>query len=177
MKDLSLLLATLLIAGCAKPQVSFTPVPSDDGIEFHTALINANGLLHITVWEKESRKTLWDVNLNYFPGPVLQYGQVPPTFLAFNGVRNFAKQTYPPDGVPSDIPIEKVICVCLEYQYDRFVPSCASQFYAFRLEPDGGITNFGKQPGPSAEHRADIYDSAEQRSPRCPPQGVGSPER
>ena len=145
-----LILATLLLTGCGVPQVSFKPQKKADGIQFHIGLKNANGLLRLKLWEKDTRKTLWDINLNYYPGPILKYGDVPSNFTTFNGAGNSAKQNYPADAAPAPIPVGKDICVCIDYQYDASMAACtSSKCYAFRLEPDGTIVDLGEQPFPS----------------------------
>ena len=52
--------------------VLFSPTMKDGELEFQVALKHSNGLLRLIVWEKESRKTLWNVGLNYFPGPSIR---------------------------------------------------------------------------------------------------------
>ncbi len=125
-KSKTIVLFILLLAGCGSPQVSFAPKIEPEGIAFHIALQNANGFLRMMLWEKDTRKTLWDINLNYYSGPVLKYGEVPARFTTYNGGRNSAKQNYPKIVVPRPIPVGKDILVYLDYQYDGFFEASAS---------------------------------------------------
>ena len=109
----------------------------DGGVDFLFDYKNVNGLLHMQIWGKESRAILWDVNLNYYAGDKLKYGEVPSEFLTFNGVENYARQRYPLNNkAPEAIPLDKEIYIRLEYQYDEFISPCvASLCYVVKIKP------------------------------------------
>ena len=142
-----------------QPAALFSPTMKDGEVEFHIALKNARGFLRLIVWEKESKKTLWNVGLNYFPGPSIKYGDVPRNFKALSGLKHSAKQDFPDGVAPSPIPKGKIIHVCLDYQFDMFLtPSSRLEFFAFRVEPNGDITDIGKIPHPGWGQMADFFD-------------------
>jgi hypothetical protein len=171
----ALLIASLMLAGCGKPHVTFLPQKTQSGLEFHLNLKNVNGLLRTTFWEGENQKTLWDVNLNYFPGPILKYGELPADFTTFNGDTDSARQDHPKTLGALPIPAETIVYVQVGYQYDEFISACASdKIYAFQLTKDGSVINMGEQVRLPEGQYADIWKRPQQNpggdSQRAAPQ-------
>ena len=152
-----LFLVSLLFAGCSPPpEISFVPKRAVGGLEFHIDLENINGLTRIKLWEKDTRKILWDVRMNYYRGQIVRYGDIPSNFTAFNGRRSSARQSYPVKGRPSSIPVGKDIFVYLTYQYDtRTAASGSARCYAFQVRADGAVIDLGRQPFPSEDEWPD----------------------
>ena len=109
----------------------------DGNIDFHFDYINANGLLNMRVWEKDSRMLLWNIRLN-FKGNILKYGEVP---IDIDSPANSARQIYPENGQPPKlIELGKEYYVDICYRHDDFMSACASDvFYVFRIGPDGFV--------------------------------------
>ncbi len=153
----------LVLQGCGEPQVEIIPIKDGNDIEFQFKHKNINGLIHLTLWEKDTRKTLWDINLRYYSGDILKYGEVPKNFIKFNERKDSALQYFPKDNEPPiKIPIEKTIYVYLQFQYDTFISSNAgSKFCAFIIRNNGELQILNITYPPSDEW-PDIFKSAEQ---------------
>ena len=110
----------------------------DGSIDFLFDYKNIGGLLHMRIWEKDSHTLLWEINLNYYAGDKLKYGEVPSGFLTFNGVRNYARQEYPLNNKPPEaIPVDEEIYVIINYQYDEYLVPCTSSVnYMFKIKPE-----------------------------------------
>lgn len=168
MKALPIISVTLiLLVGCSPtPEVSFKPEVAPDGLQFELGSKNVNGFSKALFWEKDSGKMLWDVDLKYFPGPTLKYGELPSGFTTFGGNRGSAEQRYPQDAAAVPIPMNKVIYVRLGYQYDHFVgASSGTSHFAFQLDNDGTITDFGEQPYRLRKQEANAIEEAKSSSP------------
>jgi hypothetical protein len=112
------------------PHCSTTARQRGSDTEFDIATRGINGLLGLRIWRADTRETLWDVNLNYYPGPKLAYGEVPADFETFNGAQNSARQNFPPDDQkPMTLPINSQLFVEVDCQYDHFISAACRCFY------------------------------------------------
>lgn len=145
---------TILIFGCKSSKLSFTPEMKNNQCEFHFGYNNVNGLLSLMIWEKDTRSLLWEIDLNYYQGSILKYGEIPSGYSTFNNApERSAMQKFPADLLPPrTIPTEKDIWVCIDYQYDSFLSACSSsKYFSFRLNTDGTLTNIGEQAPPALD--------------------------
>ena len=166
MKNPLFLFALLcLLCGCGSPELTFTPgIEANGHVAFRLGLENADGFLRMMLWEKKSRRTLWDINLNYYRGPVLKYGEIPSRFVTYRGSRHSAWQKYPKTGLPQPIPTGKDILVYIDYTYEGPLGySASAKIFAFRLEADSSVVNLGEQPYPSRGEWPDIFKFGEDR--------------
>ena len=103
-------------------KVSLSARQNEGRTEFEISTRRINGLLHLSLWRAGSRELLWSVNLSYYHGPRLLYGDVPKGFSSFNGAPQNAKQSFPADGTkPSPLPPDSTLFMSLIYQYDSFL--------------------------------------------------------
>lgn len=109
----------------------------DGGIDFLFDYKKVNGLYGMRVWEKDSRTLLWGIEVHYFKGDKIKYGEVPSEFLGPGGVPNSTRQVYPLDNqIPKAIPLDKEIYVSIDYQYDHLISACIGRdFYVFKIKP------------------------------------------
>ena len=123
------------------PHVRLDATRQGADVVFHIRTRNVNGLLHVVVFDRESRQTLWSVNLNYFPGPDLVYGRVPAPFTTFNGNAGTARQEFPRAGVaPRPLLPGKELLVDVHYQYDQGLSACAgSRMFSVTPEENGAV--------------------------------------
>ncbi len=140
--------------------MEFSALSGDKGIEFKFKHENVNGLLQLIVWEEGAKDILWDVNLNYYTGDTLKYGEIPIQFITFNGVKNSAKQNYPINNIaPIAVPVGSIIYVYISYQYDTFIsPASSSHVYSLQVGENGIIVNKGIVPFPKSGERPKVFD-------------------
>jgi len=139
--------------------ITFEAKKNKQKIEFHFQRNSANGLSHLIVWEKGARNILWDVNLNYFPGGIINYGEVPNEFTTFNGVRNIASQNYPDNETIAPLERDSEIYVYISCVHDTFfVPSSSVKVFSFRINSDGTIHNIGEVKMPPFGKAPAIFD-------------------
>lgn len=143
------------MGGCFNHKISTKPVKTKTGIDFNISSKNINGLLGIVIWEEVTRKTLWEVKLNYYNGQTITYGLVP----KFNKLGNSAKQTWPLNNKhPENIPKNKNIYVCIAYQYDeKSSPSSKRECFSFKINNQKNIIDITKRKHPSLHQQPDLY--------------------
>jgi hypothetical protein len=121
------------------PRLYVRAVLQGQALEFELRPHGINGLLGISVTDNETRKLLWDLDLEYFRGSRLVYGGSPGTFRDGNGNWKTAKQVVPEPGLsPARLPKGKVVTVEIRYQYDSFLGACvAREAFTLDLAHDG----------------------------------------
>lgn len=113
-----------------------------EGTHFEISSKGCNNLSHLTVWERGAITPLWDINLRYFTGSEIKYGELPTK----PANQYFIPQRYPLDGSPAPIPVGKDILVKIDYQYDEMLaPSTGHRIFGFKLEADGSISDVDSQ--------------------------------
>lgn len=140
--------------------IGFKATIEQNKVGLHFQRHNAYGLMQLIIWEKDSRSILWYVNLNYYPGGIIKYGEVPKEFTTFNGVKNFATQKYPKNNkLPEQIPFGKEIYVYINYMHDKFfILSTSVKVYSFVWKDDGTIQNMGEVSMPPPGAAPEIFD-------------------
>jgi hypothetical protein len=144
MKTGSLIFVILIAitAGCGR-RPSFDLAASHVGgstvFEFSGSRIN--GILDLSVWQVSDRKFLWDMNLNYFVGGRLAYGEIPKGFSTFNGGTNDAVQRFPFSGTPPiPLPADTDLRIQVTVQYDTLTTASATSFfYDARTDENGRV--------------------------------------
>jgi hypothetical protein len=152
-------LCTQILMGCWE-RITLNPEIVGNEVVFRIVFAHANGLLQATVWEKETRKTLWDINLAYYKENTLRYGEVPKYFMSFNGAPESAKQDYPDGESALPIPRGKDIILRLIYSFSDFPDiSIGNAFFKFRVESDGTVVDLEAIPWPAQDKMYDRFDA------------------
>lgn len=137
-----LVLSSLGHFGCASRPVMELRAAEQSGNQiFEFSKSNLNGLLDIRIWRVEDKSVLWDVNLNYYDGERLAYGEIPKGFTTFNGNKNDAKQRFPLRGAaPDPLPAGAKLRMQVTVQYDTFMTAAATAFfYDIKTDSTGKI--------------------------------------
>ena len=113
-----------------------------DELVFHLRTRSVNGLLGLRLWRTDTKEVLWDVNLNYYPGGQLRYGEIPTEFRTFNGGLNRGRQNYPEGNrKPQPLPPSTTFMVELDYQYDTLLsPAAHSAWFLFSTDASGALS-------------------------------------
>jgi hypothetical protein len=145
--------------GCWE-RITFNPEMTGDEVTFRFTYPHAFGIYQATVWEKESRKTLWDINLAEYGRSILRYGEVPRDYKAANGAPESAKQDYPEGESALPIPRGKDIILRLIYSHFDFPDESISEvYYEFRVESDGAVVDLGAIQCPVPARMYDRFDT------------------
>lgn len=133
----SIIFGVIAILGCSmKPQIFLETKGQGADTGFQIRAEGINGLLDLRIWEEETKTVIWQVNLNYFNGSHLGYGEVPGEFKTFNGATGSAKQLFPNAAEhPSRLPAGKSFIAALIGQYDTVGGASVRVFY-FRFSTD-----------------------------------------
>jgi len=121
-KKLTLALAVLIVTvvfvlrSCSSETIQ--PVFVNNELHFKIEYGSTNGLLGLVISDASTGKALWNVNLAYFHGKYLKYGEVPQ--------KNNARQIFPTMGMPSGLIEGKIYRMYSDWQEDYF--GCASFF-------------------------------------------------
>jgi hypothetical protein len=116
------------------PDVALSAARKGDRLVFTLGLKRANGLLGFRIVDPQSSQVYWNVDLNYYPGPILVYGEVPSSFEDRNG----NVQSAVGGRKPSELPRGKELRVCVNYQYDNYTGACSGEeTFALVIAPDG----------------------------------------
>jgi hypothetical protein len=146
MKIMYKLGATLLLclaAGCVNSVKLTVEAANQDGVPtFNVKRRGGNGLLYLKIWNADTRRPLWGVSLNYFPGGVVTYGKVPKSFRIFNGETRNAVQEFPVESEePVPLSINSRFYLSFVYQYDRiYAPSTGRAYFTFVTDHQGRIS-------------------------------------
>ena len=109
--------AIFAVVSCQGPRIDVVPFVEGNRVVFDIPRSGINGLLGIIV-EDEAGHILWKVNLKYYNGRQITYGEMP----------RGSKQVIPADGsTPPDIRGRRVQ-IQVEYQYDEFMAPSAACF-------------------------------------------------
>ena len=130
------------VAGCSMaPAISMTAKQRGSDVDFEFGTRGINGLLEFRVWRADTRELLWDVNLNYYGGARLTYGDIPKDFTTTNGNQQSATQIFPADGAkPKRLPASGKVFMEVQCQYDALdAPSTRSFDFAVTTGPDGHV--------------------------------------
>ena len=92
-----------------------------------------NGLLQLIIIDTANSKTIWDIELNYFRGAILKYGEIPKNFET-DGVTNSAEQNFPVTGKPLSLVEGKIYKLYTDWQYDTIVASGKYKTEYFKIE-------------------------------------------
>ena len=133
----------LFTSACALMRnASMTVTQQGKDTDFHLRTRGFRGLSSFRIWRTDTKEELWYVNLNYFRGEHLTYGEVPKSFRTFNGNLNNARQEYPPDArKPAPLPPTATFMVELNCTYDAmFGPAGQSAFFLFATDATGGVS-------------------------------------
>jgi hypothetical protein len=164
------LLIYLIFENAAEPSASLTLTEKAGILRFDITTHHVNGILGLRVWnfdqahtealariarheddreyEYVSNEYLWDVNLDYYQGPHLDYGEVPQDFATFNGGRNSAKQNFPKDGAkPHPLPPSTRIRMAIDLQYDTWAAaSVTTRYFDLLTDREGHVTKIMPTP-------------------------------
>lgn len=133
---LAIILVSLLTGCTPRRNVSLAVRQTGSHTVLDVSTEGVNGLLGLSIWQADTRELLWKVNLDYFRGKQLVYGEVPAGFTTINGGENSAEQTFPAKGLsPPPLPSKRKIYVAIEAQYDEFMAASVRVFY-FELSTD-----------------------------------------
>jgi hypothetical protein len=130
------------VAGCSMaPAISMTAKQRGSDVDFEFGTRGINGLLEFRVWRADTRELLWDVDLNYYGGARLTYGDIPKDFTTTNGNQQSATQIFPADEAkPKKLPASGKVLVEVECQYDDFAAACSRRFdFAVTTGSDGRV--------------------------------------
>jgi len=131
------LLLAVVSAGCSpSPRLSLNARQEDGSTTFEFSTRGINGLLGLRVWKADTKELLWDVNLSYYRGPRLRYGDLPRDFETFNGQKDSATQAFPAKREkPRPLPANSKLYVSVDCQYDSFM-AASSQTFLFSITTD-----------------------------------------
>jgi hypothetical protein len=133
----------LFTSACALMRnASMTVTQQGKDIDFHLRTRGFHGLSSFRICRTDTEEELWCVNLNYFRGEHLTYGEVPENFRTFNGGLNNARQEYPSAArKPAPLPPSAMFLVELHCSYDAmFGPSFQSYTFLFATDATGGVS-------------------------------------
>jgi hypothetical protein len=139
---LQLVVLSILVAGCSRdPTVTLSVSEEKGRTVFHLPTRHANGLLGVQVWQPDTGTLLWEMNLAYFRGARLIYGEIPRDFVTFNGGKNSAQQMFPRDDQPPlPFPPDARLLVAIELQYDAFMAaSVRTRYFELKTDREGRI--------------------------------------
>jgi hypothetical protein len=145
MKLLSVLsLLVLMLDGCsADPRMNVTISNIGGKVRFQIHSKNIRGLLGMRVFQIEPRKLAWAVQLNYFSGNEILYGEIPQRFSTVAGVTEDAKQVFPPNDAPPPILSRNTrFLVEIDAQYDSRGSAATRTFsFSFSTDSSGNIAS------------------------------------
>lgn len=134
------LLATSLIAlllsphlGACAPQPEMSAEIKEGRLILALDRDRANGFLGLRMEEEATGEMLWHVNLHYFPGGEVTYGEAPQDFRTWNNNPRSAQDVVPAQALPTT-----PILVSLSYQYDVPPATAAGANLRYRLEVNMG---------------------------------------
>lgn len=143
MKQLILSIVLLmLVGGCSRdPTVTLSVSEEKGRTVFHLPTRHANGLLGIKIWQPDTRTQLWELDLAYFRGARLTYGEIPRDFVTSNGGKNSAQQMFPRgDQPPLPFPPDTRLLVAIELQYDAFMAaSVRARYFELKTDREGRV--------------------------------------
>lgn len=91
---------------------------------------NHNGLVGLSIWTVPDDALLWDINLRYFSGERLIYGEVPKGFTSVFGNQENAIQRFPTSGqTPAPLPANARLRMELSIQYDTSTSASGRSFF------------------------------------------------
>jgi hypothetical protein len=138
---LIILVVMAIAAGCSRPpslDVAASQVGDVAVLDLSGSRIN--GILDLSMWQVTDQKFLWDMNLNYFPGGRISYGEIPKGFTTFNGGKNDAVQRFPFSGVPpSPLPAHTDLRIQVTVQYDTMTTAAATSFFYDARTDENGL--------------------------------------
>jgi hypothetical protein len=124
------------------PGVELRASLEDGRLIFDLRPRDANGLLDVLVFDKETGRPFWWLNLNYHPGGRVTYGSTPSGFTTLNGTTPRARREFPVEEAPKELPREREIVVQVGYQYDRWIgASAGSVQYLLTISAAGEIAS------------------------------------
>jgi len=115
------------------------PKIEGEDIVFYIDYKKTRGLLDLTVTDVSENKVVWDINLSYYYGQELRYGEVPLEFKTNNGVTNRARQKIPEVGVPPELEKGKIYKLVTDWQYDAYFNALSANTELFFKIEDGRI--------------------------------------
>lgn len=132
-------LLTTLFMGCSvTPKASVVAHQQGTDIDFNIQTKGIRGLGEVWLWIEDTKQVLWRVNLNYYQGPQLKYGELPIKFKQPNGAINSAEQIVPAnDEKPNQLPPGKTFFLAVTGQYDTPMAASEKTFY-FSFSTDSG---------------------------------------
>lgn len=132
-----LILLIVILFRSMIPGVSLSLDQSRGSTEFVFSTHGINGLLSMRVLRYDPGELLWHMNLNYFRGHRLRYGEIPDVWP------NIARQEFPKDGEePKPLAPDSKFLVTIECQHDVFIaPSVTSVLFILRTDKTGRVVS------------------------------------
>jgi hypothetical protein len=120
-------------------EVMVTATNEKSKLAFDFDYRNIGGLLKVKLWQCEPQVLIWELDLNYFVGPRLVYGETPLGFTTKNGALADANQVVPPLGtlLPPILEGHK-FWLQIVYQYDAAFSANADVVYYLVEVGSGG---------------------------------------
>ena len=136
------LLTTLFIGCSVTPKVSVVAHQQGADLNFSIQTEGIRGLIEAWFWEENTKQVLWRVNLNYYQGSQLKYGELPIKFKQPNGAINSAEQIVPANGEkPDQLPPGKSFYLAITGQYDTLMAASGKTFYfSFSTDSEGRMS-------------------------------------
>lgn len=136
-------LLTALFIGCSvAPKLSVVAHQRGSDLDFSIQTEGIRGLGEVWLWTEDTKQVLWRVNLNYYQGSQLKYGELPAKFKSPNGAMNNAEQIAPANGEkPNQLPPGKNFYLAITGQYDTRMAASEKTFYfTFSTDSEGRMS-------------------------------------
>ena len=124
----------ILCIGCSSEVKlgTLTPHFKNGPLSFDIDHGGTKGYLNLVISDVSNSEVIWDINLNYYMGKSLSYGEIPKEFKTSNGVTNSALQNVPKNSMPPSKLIDGHTYKAIStWQYDQLSTAMAEHNILF----------------------------------------------